>query len=266
MKSIIILPFALLLLLFSAACGKEDEEFCEDPTNRNCPNFDPCTLAVAANSDFKIVAAVRTFGDTIIDIEIDTAIGGGNIYYKAVVTEGLESYAWKVGADPRTFTEAELNLDFTTYTGDISVTLETTAANNMMCLEEAQLRDVKTKRIHYAARAATGSIISTFKGTLLGDSAGDEHEVWIDDSSFFNRLRGLPLPADCDFNGRGIPLYSGYQFFVSTFIQERGRPRCRNLIVVGRINLEDSNELRIEYVYDGDDGKRKGVVFVGRRV
>jgi hypothetical protein len=266
MKNLSFFPLLLLAFLLFDGC-KKDEEFCDDPTDQRCPNYDPCTLAVAANSDFKIVVPIRHVADTIIDIEVDTSRGGGGVYFKAVVTTGLESYAWKVGADPRTFTESEINLDFTAYVGDVSITLETTAASNMMCLEEAQLKDVRTKRIYYAARGATGSIDGVFKGRVIGDAEGQEYEVQIGDSPPpFRRLRGLPLPADCDFNGRGIPLFSGYQYFVSTFRQEVARPRCRNLIVVGRINLEDSNELRIEYVYDGDDGKRKEVVFVGRRV
>jgi hypothetical protein len=133
-----------------------------------------------------------------------------------------------------------------------------------MCLEESQLNDVKTKQIHYADRGRTASIFGVFKGTLIGNTDDQEYEVRVDNSlPPFSRLHGLPLPADCDFNNREIPLYRSCQFFVSTFFQEGPTPRCRNLIVVGRINLEDSNELQIEYVYGDDEGKRKEVVFVG---
>jgi hypothetical protein len=264
MKNIIILPFALLLVFLISACEKE--RFCDDPNNPTCPNFDPCLQVIPANSNFRIVGSVEFVADTIIDIEIDTAYGGGNAFYKADVIEGLESYAWKVGADPRVFTGPELYLDFTNITGNVSVTLETTALNTSMCLEESQLNDVKTKQIHYAERDRVASIFGVFKGTLIGDTDEQEYEVLVDNSlPPFRRLHGLPLPTDCDFNNRGIPLYSGYQFFVSTFFQEGPTPQCRELIVVGRVDLEDSNQLRIEYVYLDDDGERKEVVFIGRR-
>jgi hypothetical protein len=264
MKNIIILPFALLLVMLISTCNKE--RFCNDPNNPICPNFDPCLQAVPANSNFQFVAVVPNITDTLIDINIDTSYSGGNAVYKALVTEGLETYAWKVGADPRVFTEPELYLDFTAFTGDISVTLETTALNTGICLEESQLKDVKTKQIHYANRSRTAPIFGIFKGRLVGDVDGTEYEIQVDNSlPPFRRLHGLPLPDDCNFDARGIPLYFGYQYFVSNFLQEGPTPRCRELIVVGRIDLEDSNQLRIEYVYLDDDGDKKEAVFIGRR-
>jgi hypothetical protein len=264
MKNLSFFPLLLLAFLLFDGC-KKDEEFCDDPTNRRCPNYDPCTLAVAAISDFKIVGTVNFGGDTIIDIEVDSALGGFNTAYQADVKEGL-SYAWKVGVDPRTFPGPELSLGFSNFTGNVSVTLETTSLDTLGCLESSQMTDIQTKTIYYTDGSIPYPIHGFFRGKVEGEAGGPEYEVEVENTFSFSRLHGLPLPADCDFSDRGIPLYSGFQFFVSTFIQDRGRPRCRNLIVVGRINLEDSNELRIEYVYDGDDGKRKEVVFVGRRV
>jgi hypothetical protein len=204
-------------------------------------------------------------GDTTVNIEVDTSYSGAGTVYQPSVKEGL-SYAWKVGADPRTFTAPELSLSFTGFTGNIAVTLETTSLDTLGCLESSQMRDVQTKTIYYTDRSIPTPIHGFFRGRIEGEANGQEYEVEVEDTFSFSRLQGLPLPGDCDFNDRGIPLFTGFQYFISTFLQDRRTPRCRNLIVVGRINLEDRNELRIDYVYDGDDGKRKTVVFVGRRV
>jgi hypothetical protein len=263
MKNTFLLPFAVILVLLTSAC--REDVFCDDPANFTCPNFDPCTRSPPANSDFKIVAPVEFVADTTIEIEIDTSVSGGTTYYKANVTRGLKSYAWKVGTDPQIFTGPELTLDFTGFVGAVSVTLETTADSTSTCLDESQFRDVKTKQIYYTDHRSSAPVFGTFKGTLQG-TPDEEYEVRVDNSHPpFSRLHGLPVPPNCDFNERGIPLYRGYQFFVSTFLRESSTSRCRNLIVVGRINLEDSNELRIEYVYDDDEGKRKEVTFVGQR-
>lgn len=261
MKNLSFLSLVLLILLFLAGC-KPDKEFCDDPTNSRCPNFDPCTLAVAANSDFKIVNLGSTAHDTIIDTEVDTAYG--NTAYQAEIKEGL-AYAWKVGADPRTFSGPELSLNFTGFTGNVSVTLETTSLDTLGCLAESQTRDVQTKTIYYTDLSIPSPIHGIFKGRVLGEADGREYEIEVEKTFSYSRLRGLPLPEDCTFDGRGIPLDPGFQRFISMFSQDRRTPRCRNLIVIGRINLEDRDELRIDYVYDDDAGKRKTVVFVGRR-
>jgi hypothetical protein len=221
---------------------------------------------MAANSDFGFFFRVDpAVGDTIIDIAIDTTYGGSPVWYKAL-NKGLSSYSWRVGSDPQIFDEEELKLNFTNFSGDVAVTLETSIENVGLCFEESQLRDVKTKQIYYAARGEDPSFFGLFKGRIVGETDQRVYDVQLGQiRPPFDQLYGLPLPTDCDFNGRGIPLYADYQAFVSTFAQEGPTPRCRNLIVVGRIDKEDSNLLRIEYVYDDDDDNRKTVVFEGIR-
>lgn len=51
---------------------------------------------------------------------------------------------------------------------------------------------------------------------------------------------------------------------MSSFLQKCGTLHCRNLVFVGRIDHDDNDLLRIEYVYDDDDVSRKTVVFEGR--
>lgn len=265
MKKVFSIFLALTITTLVYSC-KPDEEACTDATNSLCPNYDPCTVAVAASSDFDFVFQVENaVGDTIIDLSVDTTYGGSPVLYRAL-TPGLSSYSWRVGADPRTFNEQELKLNFTGFSGNISVTLETLTTNSDFCLEEWQLQDVQTKQIYYAARGDDPAFFGAFRGSILGASDEQEYDVQLGDPlPPYDRLYGLPLPDDCVFNDRGIPLYADYQAFVSTFTQEGPTPRCRNLTVVGRIDKEDSDLLRIEYVYDDDDGSRKEVVFEGRR-
>jgi hypothetical protein len=211
MKNIIIRTFSFLLVFLSGGCGKEEEAFCDDPTNRRCPNFDPCTLAVVASSDFRIVGTVNFAGDTIIDIEVDSALGGFNTAYQAEVKEGL-SYAWKVGADPRTFSGPELSLGFSNFTGNISVTLETTSLDTLGCLESSQMRDVQTKTIYHTDRSIPSPIHGFFRGKVAGEVGGPEYEVEVENTFSFSRLHGLPLPVDCDFNGREYHFYLTFNF------------------------------------------------------
>lgn len=255
----------LLLLFFIASCQPE-EEFCDDPADRTCPNYDPCTAVPPANSDFEFVAKIENpFADTVIDLVVTEAYGGARINYKATTT-GLTTYEWRVGNDPRTFSGEEMYLDFLGFSGDIPVSLRTTSTNLDDCLTEDQLVAEHTKTITYVELSAPPAIDGTFKGEIVGAIDDQEYEISISNPRPpYRRMFGLPVPADCDFRDRGVPLYSGYQVFVSTFLQESGTPDCRNLVVVGRIDHNDSDVLHIEYVYDDDDGSRKTVVFEGRR-
>lgn len=266
MKNLFTLLFTFVVITLIASCRPE-EEFCDDPTNRRCPNFDICTEVVAANSDFIFVAPIQIVGqaDTLIDLELNKAYGGAQVKFRAI-NDDLASYSWKVGDDPREFSDHEIFLSFNNFSGTIPVTLTTTANNSEMCLENYQLRDEVTKEMTYISRDESPAIDGVFKGTLLQEIDEQEYEVQVINSlPPYRRLHGLPLPNDCDFNGRGIPLFYGYQVFLSTFTREGPTPRCRNLTVVGRIDMEDNDLLRIEYVYDDDDGSRKTVVFEGRR-
>ncbi len=257
----------IICLMFCAPCGPDDDN-CFDETNPRCPNYDECLGYPAANSGFKFFKGIRfNWADTLIDIEVDTAYAGSTIYFKAD-SNNLASYTWRVGNDPNLFNSPEFDLNFTNFSGDVDVTLTTTADTNLLCLIDNQLQDVKVKRLHIASQTRVAPVFGTFRGSIINNPNQREHEIQVSTllNSPYQRVYNLPLPGDCDFNDRGIPIVMDYQFLVSSFIGEGPTPRCRNLIVVGRMTLGDSDEITIDYVYDDDDGSRKEVTFVGRRV
>ena len=259
---------AFLVVVCITSCVNDDETWsCDDPTNRFCANYDPCIHLPPANSEFDfIVKYLPSVMDTALYKSVDSVYPGGDLYYIAK-TDNLE-YEWTVGNDVRSFTGKELNLSFQGFRGgEIPVTLRTKSLDSLACVPLDEREAVQTKSIYYVNRSRPRRPEGTFVGRVLEDDEQQQDTIWLGRTNLnLRRLFGLPLPDDCDTQGRGIPLFIGYRDFGSTFIYDEGRThRCRNLIVLGEMEPGSADIIRIEYFYDDDNGQRIKRTFVGER-
>ncbi|PTM13907.1 MAG: hypothetical protein DA408_04725 [Bacteroidetes bacterium] len=100
MKHIFSPKIAPLLLLLGVWLGTgcvEQQVQCTDPTNRSCPNFDPCLVTPAANSSFVVIDTVygNQAADTTLSFVVDTVKTGENLTFRAN-TKRMASYEWKI--------------------------------------------------------------------------------------------------------------------------------------------------------------------------
>lgn len=107
-----------LSLLFLFSCKKRNE-------------FNPCLSIQLPSANFNIFEQV---GDTIFTS--DTIFRDNPLKIKA--TESFESYSWKVGDDPRTFSNAEFDITFYTSLVSIPITLTGTKKANRVCFPSDQ--------------------------------------------------------------------------------------------------------------------------------
>lgn len=259
------LIWSALLVVTVMGC-QPDDPICDNPLNSRCPNFDPCVEYPAASSDFEFLVRLTNplAVDTLFEVAVDTSYWAENAEFVAQ-TNDLE-YFWQVGTDPTVHSGKELQINFTGYEGDVEVTLTTFADSVSSCLEDHERRDEKSKTIHFVSGSRFSPILGTFVGKLIGQTDDREYTVEIsEENPPVPRLKGLPLPNDCDFHDRGIPVDNGYQFLVSMFVQVDRSRRCRNLSVSGRLDLENTDMLLIEYQFDDDSGKRVSRIFEGWR-
>jgi len=100
----IVLSFSLFILniLLFTACG------CEDPTNPECKNYDPCINYIS--SDFEMGNVYSSAGPIGSRFPSDTVLYGG-VYFKANIEDAL-SYQWTIGTDPRVWETQEISLVF----------------------------------------------------------------------------------------------------------------------------------------------------------
>ena len=84
------------------SCKKDEEEevivICEDPTNPDCPNFDPCISSSQTSAQFEILipaSAGLPYADSLF---ADTATRGGSIVFRAEDT-AANYYKWYLGTE-----------------------------------------------------------------------------------------------------------------------------------------------------------------------
>lgn len=113
--------YCLFLALFSGvliACDKDDEP-CDDRTNPECTNYDPCWNKVVT-ADFKMRQTSPGF---VIPEDLqaewcDTILGSG-VEFLADMEEAL-SYTWQIGTETEPRFGRNLKLSFQSYLSDLS--------------------------------------------------------------------------------------------------------------------------------------------------
>lgn len=121
-----ILGLLLLVALFEAGCKKETD--CDDPTNMDCSNYDPCYGQTAfTEADFKVQEVLGygysdlPYSDSVdfhvFDTE-DTVCRGNFVRFSALME--ADRYEWRIGSDPRVFTGSSFQLTFFSNTDDSS--------------------------------------------------------------------------------------------------------------------------------------------------
>lgn len=113
-------------LIFIFGCRKKTE-------------VNPCSLIKQPTADFSILELV---GDT--SFIADTIFRDNVVTFKS--SEPFESFNWKVGDDPRSFTNAEFNLTFFTSLVTIPITLTGKLRPNTVCFPNDQGTYVNTKQ------------------------------------------------------------------------------------------------------------------------
>ena len=185
--------FSLFAFLFVFGYGcKEDDELmgdddmtvvCDDPTNPDCPNYDPCYSAVAADASFVVLDSLfygladEGFPYPGFAVETDTTWNRRPLYFRA--NNENASYEWLIGADPTVRTGREISLHFGyMVTGNITIRLITTVAEDTTgCLSAAQLRDTSYQTVHFIDQNVLDeptpddatSIFGKFRGSLDTD-------------------------------------------------------------------------------------------------
>ena len=261
------IAFAFLLLLTVSACQPE-EIACDDPENFRCPNYEPCLAIPAARSNFNLIADLANLSvDTTLIVDIDTTWAGGRVTLQAE-EDRLVDYKWTVGTDPRVFEGERIEINFTGFAGGtVPVTLVTTADTTSTCLSQEEWSASRTQDIHIVGRTAESRVFGTFRGGVIEEETDTVCEVKIAfDSNLRPYLHDLPVPADCDFSQRGIPILPGYRLFASKFTNQFRVARCRELSVFGQMEAGSSEVIRIGYHYKGDDGRLVRRTFVGTRL
>lgn len=143
---ILFLGFAGLLTLH--AC--KEELPCNDPTNPNCPNYDPCYGKKPVTADFEMSQGWRSAPPKHLDRwNPDVAFGRGLVGFKPIGYDAEDTtvkYTWILGAE--TIYEYSFERDFIdTKEKEIPITLIVEKQPNLDCYPEDDGKDTLTQMI-----------------------------------------------------------------------------------------------------------------------
>lgn len=171
-------PFHTLLLMVGivllAQCCKTDDEPtppCDDPTNPECPNYDPCYGQSPVTAEFNIYDDIFVSGPFAGTWYQDSVLYAGNV--KLTATEDSAYYKWYLGLEEvegygdSVVIRQITNLEPGTY--DASLVVE--KAPNLACFPNDARRDSVYKTFTIVDKCDL-LVINKFKGVF--DAAPDD--------------------------------------------------------------------------------------------
>jgi hypothetical protein len=143
---------------------------CNDPSNPDCKNYDPCYGKTAASADFDIFERNRWKGGANwIEVKSDTIIYGAFGVFRAKQNPDNDiEYNWKIGFMEQEFTEPEVRLIFgnEVFGQTLPIRLITTKKQDQTCITNPkELRDTVTKFLH---------ITSPMRSRIFGKYEGEQ--------------------------------------------------------------------------------------------
>ncbi|MFM9949887.1 MAG: hypothetical protein ACKV1O_18270 [Saprospiraceae bacterium] len=140
--------------IFSCQGCDDDEVPCNDPTNMDCHNYDPCHDRKApVSADFEVRRV--NFDESTSYTSGDTLLAGSIIRFVALDSTLGTTYHWQVGNPQNASTDISYKLSF--YCDDvlnqsIPVRLIAERLTDNDCLSEADRRDTVVRVLHFVSR------------------------------------------------------------------------------------------------------------------
>ena len=181
MNKSLLLPLIGLILLFGGLGCR-----CDDPTDPDCKNYDPCwdkepvSAAFEMGVSFYQHAGKHPLQDTFM--VSDTVMRGPRkVEFRG--PEGYVSYRWKIGLDDREFTEQNFALFFIDADPLVEVRLIVERAPNPDCFPGDDGRDTAYQHLTVLPWDSA-AIIGSYRG-VLASNLQDSLEVRIGRSELF---------------------------------------------------------------------------------
>ncbi|MCC7331369.1 MAG: hypothetical protein IT232_02065 [Flavobacteriales bacterium] len=236
------------------------KEDCNDPTNPDCKNYDPCLGKEPANADFGIYEVIGEGYrfEHILD-ETDTILSRNGVVFKP--KKDYDKVTWILGAE--TISTTELYRDRFP-NGWINVTM-IAEMNSHPCLKQEQLRDTLTKRFFVVPFKSDSTSLknSPWWGTWEGSDTDNPNEKYIVTWGYNNgfnspwlHFAGLPkgTPKQNQFYQNKVEVawdvfsYPGYNML--WVINEYNNHRVFGCFAINAICIRSNNNLTIEYKFN----------------
>lgn len=187
---------------------------------------DPCLGLKPFTAKFTI--REKLLNDLPTDtLQSDTTITGNFVAFEA--SEDYDSYEWKIGVDPKTFTTKKVSLLFLYPENRIAVRLIATKKTNKQCFPKDDGIDTLVKYFTVIDRGAN-PVYGNYNGHLTAnpDDKFDiqvTHDQWFDQINILNLNKGCN-PIDEAIGIRGFQCFVGFKkiSFFGGYVNQCKRP------------------------------------------
>lgn len=199
-NSYLLLMFVLIVCIINLSNCKKD---CNDPSNPNCSNFDPCLNV--ADATFTVKQYCRSFFNQAF-FEEDTFLTPGFLVFE-VNNIDIDSCYWKVGAENQIRRGKSITIQFDNYMEEL-LPVQLIAYKNLECCQDQLAQwDTVTQYIPLEHQEET-RIIGSYTGYHEG-SPNDTFTITIDSMSHpfdnYTMFSIFNLPEGCFVNSTIFP-------------------------------------------------------------
>jgi hypothetical protein len=243
---------------------------CDDPTDPECPNYDPCHGEVWEEPEIVIKEMLFSKEDTFYHAVTDTVLPDYDLVSFSV-NGNFDSYTWQIGSDPRTWEQDEVRLRFQNAQGKVPVSVIVERSPNP-CFPDKPVVDTLSTTLTVMPSLYDSKILGKYFGQVEG-SPEDTFtvSVWIDTTSTPGLTRSrVSVPGICDKNewydgAANIGYISASLEALYNYIGG-----CTPFEAMLRLEPNDPNKIRMQYRYtpsgDPDDLPDPVQTFVGTRI
>jgi hypothetical protein len=242
---------AILISLLLISCTKDDLSqsiICNDPSNSECPNYDPCNSKTSVSANFEIYSSLG-FQDTFF-IEYDTILRTSRVKFIASEKE-YDTYSWQIGSEPERRQGVEVAVNFGAAYGWIPITLYVSAQPDSLCFPLDQGKDSITYNIFVLDPWAADSVLGIY-GKFTGFIEGLNQEQFTielipkvelpDGPIFVSKIKGLPNTCELGIDLENI-VFNPHSLYIPP-----DQNFCQGFGIEGFGTLnEDGDSLTIEY-------------------
>ncbi len=169
----------LLLLALSGLIVWQGCKRCDDPTNPECENYDPCWNSQPVSANFVIGQTfTNRYHPTLKDtfLVVDTVLEGQPMT-EFQGPEGYDRYEWTIGQDNRTFTDQTVYLFFVDPEPRLRIQLIVEREPDTACFPGEDGRDTAVQYLTVVPRNQP-AIRGSYRG-VLASAPNDSFEVSI---------------------------------------------------------------------------------------
>lgn len=266
--------FFFSFVLFTINACKDDCPPCDDPTNPDCSNYDPCYKKNRVTADFFMYE-----NDWSLDpdrgweyYDTDTLLGQSVLLVAKETKDDNGSdvnYTWIIGAETISGTKVKSITRHTFPTNEkIPVTLIVSKKPHVDCYPDDDGKDTVTRYMVFPSKNNT-----KWQGEYIGYNTDKPNEqlhialytrdTTTGSTSRYPRLSGLPN-ANCQWQLLDLSTF-GYE---QLQIKANGNFDCQS--IEGLFRVFDNDSIHATYtqmkVPEGDYNDREEKVFIGKRI